>query len=207
MKPLVCAFFLSCLTAAATEIKLERVPEGGVQPQVAVQADGTVHLVYLKGEPGGSDVRYTRRAPDDSTWQPAITVNSIPKSAVAAGTIRGAQLALGKAGRAHVVWNGAAIGGNHASAPLYYARMEEGKFAPQKAVNGDTKHLDGGASVAATEAGDVFIAWHASPKVDTKESGRLIYIRRSTDDGRTFSAPAAAKGAAPGVCPCCSLKI
>jgi hypothetical protein len=33
-------------------------------------------------------------------------VNSQPESAIAAGTIRGAQLAIGKAGRVHVAWNG-----------------------------------------------------------------------------------------------------
>src|SRR5687768_13820083 len=97
MKTPILILALTMLSAAAAEVKLERVPEGGVQPQVAVQSDGTVHLVYLKGEPGGADVRYTRRGPKESAWQPAMTVNSIPKSAVPAGTIRGAQLALGKA--------------------------------------------------------------------------------------------------------------
>ncbi len=47
-------------TDSAPRIELLRVPEGGLQPQVAVDARGTVHLVYLKGDPAACDVFYTR---------------------------------------------------------------------------------------------------------------------------------------------------
>ena len=132
MKTLLTLCIFTGLQASATDVKLERVPENGVQPQVAVQTDGTVHLVYLTGQPGGADIRYTRRAAAASEWAKPVTVNSIPKTAVAVGTIRGAQLALGQGGRVHVVWNGAALKGDHAHAPLYYTRMENGKFEAQR---------------------------------------------------------------------------
>lgn len=42
---------LTVFTDGAEEVRFERVPEGGVQPQVATTRDGTLHLVYLKGDP------------------------------------------------------------------------------------------------------------------------------------------------------------
>ncbi len=198
---------LTC-PASAADARLERVPEGGVQPQAVVQTDGTVHLVYLRGDPGGCDLRYTRRAGGAKTWEPPLTVNSVPRSAVAAGTIRGAQLAAGRDGRVHVVWNGAALGGDHAAAPLYYTRMEDGgkSFSPQRDLLGNTRHLDGGASIAATDSGGVFVVWHAAPSKEGMETDRLVYVRHSTDDGTTFTSATAVEGVAPGVCACCSLK-
>ncbi|HEX2748242.1 MAG TPA: sialidase family protein [Verrucomicrobiales bacterium] len=195
-------------SSIATGVKLESVPEGGVQPQVAVQPGGAVHLVYLKEQAGGADIRYTRRAAGSTQWDPPVTVNSVAGSAVATGTIRGAQLALGKSGRVHVVWNGGAKEKDYATAPLLYARMaDDGKsFSPQQNLLGETRNLDGGASIAATEKGGVFIVWHASPKAASSESDRLVYVTRSTDDGKTFTAAAPAGGVAAGVCPCCSLK-
>src|SRR5437870_1115084 len=95
------------VTASATDVRIEAVPENGVQPQVAVDPTGTTHLVYLKGDPKACDVRYARRAKGAREWSAPLSVNSEPKSAIAMGTIRGAQLALGKGGAVHVAWNGA----------------------------------------------------------------------------------------------------
>src|SRR6187455_1147959 len=102
MKIFAILLLLHPLLAPATEVKLERVPEGGVQPQVAVSSDGIVHLVYLTGKPDGADIRYSSRKTGESAWSEPVTVNSEPRCAVAVGTIRGAQLALGREGRVHV---------------------------------------------------------------------------------------------------------
>src|SRR5689334_6544852 len=45
---------------AARKPVLLAVPDRGIQPQVAVDARGTVHLVYFKGDPGGGDLFYAR---------------------------------------------------------------------------------------------------------------------------------------------------
>jgi len=71
-----------------------------------VDASGTIHLVYLKGEAGGSDVFYTRRKPGESAFEPSIRVNSEAGSAIAMGTVRGARIAIGRGGRIHIAWNG-----------------------------------------------------------------------------------------------------
>ncbi len=205
MKTLCVLVLFLCLQAAATEVTVERVPEDGLQPQVAVQVDGTVHLVYLTGKPDGADIRYTHRALAAAAWAAPVTVNSIRHSAMAIGTIRGAQIALGKGGRVHVVWNGVGKKGEPAGAPLYYSRGLAGKFEPQRTMNEGTLHLDGGASIAATDKGAVFVVWHAALPEGKSEADRLIFINRSADEGVTFSSPAPAKGVPAGVCPCCSL--
>ena len=38
------------------EVRLQRVPAGALQPQAIMDAQGTLHLVYLKGEPKACDV-------------------------------------------------------------------------------------------------------------------------------------------------------
>src|SRR6266540_3972893 len=81
-------------------------PERGIQPQAAVDGKGVVHLIYYKGEGGGGDIFYVRQVPGQETFSKPTQVNSQPKSAMAAGTIRGAQLAVGKNSRVHVAWNG-----------------------------------------------------------------------------------------------------
>src|SRR5207249_4902338 len=120
-------YFLLALTisARAADIRIEDVPERGVQPQAVVDSAGTAHLIYLKGAPQGCDVRYVRRAKGEQEWSAPITVNSVPASAVAMGTIRGAQLALGQRRTLHVIWNGARQAdsdGEH-GAPLFYTRL------------------------------------------------------------------------------------
>src|SRR4051794_14755327 len=118
MKLLLCLLVFT-VTARAANVRVEDVPERGVQPQVVVDAAGTAHLIYLKGEPQRSDVRYVQRAKGAKTWSDPISVNNEPGTAVAMGTIRGAQLALGKGGTLQIVWNGARIGsGSAAGSPL-----------------------------------------------------------------------------------------
>jgi hypothetical protein len=210
MKYLLCLLVFT-LTAGAANVRVEDVPERGVQPQVAVDAAGTAHLIYLKGDPQRSDVRYVRRAKGAKTWSAPVAVNNEPGTAVAMGTIRGAQLALGQGGTLHVVWNGAmkpkADGAK--GMPLYYTRLEPGQtaFAPQRNLLGETGALDGGASIAADDKGDVYAVWHGKPAgAGPGETERVVFVLSSKDNGVTFGAPQVANADFAGTCACCSLK-
>lgn len=135
---------LSTGSLLRAETRVEQVPEGGLQPEVAVAGDGRIHLVYLRGDPNAAEVRYTSRKPGEQ-WEGSKTVNSIAGSGVATGSIRGPQLALGGGSTVHVLWNGAvAAPGGHAI--LWYARLAKGDsaFAPQRDLLGNTSALDGG---------------------------------------------------------------
>src|SRR6266852_3454429 len=92
--------------ADAPQVRLLRTPDDGIQPQAAVDSKGVVHLIYFKGDPKGGDIFYARRAPGQDHFSKPIPVNTQPHTAIALGTIRGAQLAVGKNGRVHVAWDG-----------------------------------------------------------------------------------------------------
>src|SRR6266699_3943446 len=127
------ALFLLALAPASLEaqhVKLVGTPDGGIQPQAAVDAKGVVHLIYFKGEPRAGDIFYVRREAGRESFTKPIQVNSRPHTAMAMGTIRGAQLAVGKNGRVHVAWDGMGEGVSSAipsgnKRPLFYARLND----------------------------------------------------------------------------------
>ena len=88
------------------QVEVIRTPDGGIQPQAVIDVAGTIHLVYFKGDPAGGDLFYVSSKTTPLDFSRPIRVNSQPGSAIAIGTIRGAQIALGKGGRVHVAWNG-----------------------------------------------------------------------------------------------------
>ena len=96
----------AALTSSATKgavgpddrVRLLRTPQAGLQPQAGIDDRGILHLVYFSGEAHQGDSFYASSPDGGATFAPAVRVNSQPESAIAAGTIRGAQLAIGKAG-------------------------------------------------------------------------------------------------------------
>src|SRR5262249_20134575 len=113
--PLFVAF---CSVAAQTPgVTTLRTPDNGIQQQAAIDSKGVVHLIYFKGEPRAGDIFYVRRGPGQNEFSKPIQVNTQPHTVMAMGTIRGAQLALGKNDRAHVVWDGMGEGASAASHP------------------------------------------------------------------------------------------
>src|SRR5262249_1162783 len=91
---------------ATDRIRVHRVPGGGLQPQVAIDDQGILHLIYFSGDARQGNVFYVKSTDDARTFSQPLQVNSQPGGAIATGQIRGGQLARGKAGRVHVAWNG-----------------------------------------------------------------------------------------------------
>ncbi len=213
----ICVFVFATFTLATQQasekVNLVRTPNNGIQPQAVMDERGTLHLVYLAGEPAASDVFYIRRAPGKEFSTP-IRVNSQTGSAIAIGTIRGAQIALGKNGRVHVTWNGsnqAAPRSRENSSPMLYARMNEAGtgFEPQRNLMQATNSLDGGGSVAADRFGNVYVVWHAAGE-QKGEQHRRVWLARSINKGRTFAREVAIDTSTDnkltGACGCCSLR-
>ncbi|MHB8522456.1 MAG: sialidase family protein [Limisphaerales bacterium] len=199
------------LAAESPQVEIIRTPDGGIQPQALIDAKGTVHLLYFKGKPAGGDLFYVRREPGRKNFSMPIRVNSQPGSAIATGTIRGGQIALGRRGRVHAAWNGGAGASavKHAGAPMLYARLNDTgtAFEPERDVITDAIWLDGGGSVAADPRGNVYVVWHASPPGNKAgEAGRAVFVAHSSDDGRTFSREAQANPQPTGACGCCGLR-
>jgi hypothetical protein len=193
-------------------VTVREVPDGGIQPQAVIDGSGVIHLVYFKGDPGAGDLFYVRLAPGEARFSPPIRVNSQPGSAVATGTIRGGQLAVGKGGRVHVAWNGssAAKPKNPISgSPMLYTRSnaERTAFEPERNLMQQTSALDGGGTVAADGLGNVYVAWHGKAAgAPDGEMGRRLWVARSQDEGATFETEAPAIATETGACACCGAR-
>jgi hypothetical protein len=208
-----CCFGLT--NSRATKVDLLRTPDGGIQPQAAVDRSGTVHLIYYKGDPAGGDIFYVHRAANGKEFSAPIRVNTQTGSAIAVGNIRGAQLALGRNGRVHVAWDGMGKGATPAKfkgkevTPLLYTRLNEGgtAFEAERNVITFAYGLDGGSSLAADPFGNVYVAWHGREAGSGEgEAGRELFVARSQDDGRTFAAEKPATSKQLGACACCGMR-
>lgn len=200
-----------CSSLLAETVKKVRVPDGGIQPQVAVDENGVAHLVYFKGTPDAGDLFYVTTKDGGANFSKAIQVNSGPGSAMAIGTVRGAHMALGRNGRVHVAWMSSRKadpkdpGG---APPMLYTRYDATgeSFEPQRNVMQYAKGLDGGGSIAADDEGNVYVAWHAIGRKPGEEN-RQVYIARSSDEGKTFARETVAFSQATGACGCCGMRV
>jgi len=198
---------------------LVRVPNGGIQPEAVVDGRGTLHLLYFAGKPSAGNLFYVRSNDYGQTFSGPVRVNSQPGSAIATGTIRGGQLAIGRSGRVHVTWNGSdgAIpkgltnpASGQPSAPFLYSRSnpDASAFEPQRNLTTRSYGVDGGGSLAADGNGNVYAGWHSLPVGGVNgEEHRLVWVARSTDDGATFSAEEPAWREPTGACGCCGVRL
>jgi hypothetical protein len=181
---------------------------------------GVLHALYFLGEPRAGDLFYVRSSDNGVTFSEPIRVNSQVASAIAAGTVRGGQLALGRGSRVHVVWNGSDAarprggvnpGTGRAGMPLLYARLNRGgtAFEPQRSLMRRTFNLDGGASITADRSGNVMVAWHGNDAegAESNEGSRRVWIARSSDEGRTFARESPAWTEPTGACGCCGMRM
>jgi hypothetical protein len=204
---------------ADNSVVLVRVPANGIQPEAIVDSRGILHLLYFAGEPRAGDLFYVRSRDYGQTFSTPVRVNSQPGSALATGTIRGGQLAIGRSGRVHVTWNGSEMAvpkgmsnpaDGQPTAPFLYTRsnVEGTRFEAQRNLTTRGYFIDGGGSIAADSRGNVYATWHAAP-VDGPpgEDRRRLWIARSTDEGATFSPEQPAWQEPTGACGCCGVRM
>jgi hypothetical protein len=218
---LTSALALPPLYAAAADnepIRIVSIPDSGIQPQVAGSGAG-LHLIYFVGDPKHGDILYRRSDDLGRTFSSPMRVNSQAGSAIAIGTIRGAQIVAGAGNRVHVAWNGSDLADPRGPAnpetgkpgsPMLYARLNDRgtAFESQRSVMQTTFGLDGGGSVAADRHGNVYVAWHGkTPGAAAGEAGRQVWLARSADEGLTFAAERAASAEPTGACGCCAMRL
>lgn len=198
------------VTAPATpKVTLIRTPHDGIQPQTVLDCHGVLHMIYFKGDASAGDIEYVRRQPSGQDFSEPIRVNSEPQSAVAVGSVRGPQLAVGRNGRVYVIWFGpqSQAGESKDAMPVFFSRLNDSHtaFEPQRNLMQYAKGGDGGISVAADARGDVYAVWHAMG-AEPGEGHRRVYLARSTDDGKTFTREVPISPATLGACGCCGMR-
>jgi hypothetical protein len=169
------------------------VPNGGEAPDAAIDAQGRIHLVYVKAE----DAYYVVSTDKGKTLSRPLRINSEPATVHPAEIFRGPVVAIGKDDQVHVVWWVNAYQRDRPKSEwgVYYSRLNPARdaFLPARNING--KPSDN-YSVAADRDGNVAVIWTA---------GTTLSVNRSRDGGKTFGAPMAAT---PRVdpCECCATR-
>jgi hypothetical protein len=94
--------------------------------------------------------------------------------------------------------------------PMLYSRLNDAHtaFEPERNLMTRTFGLDGGGTLAADATGHVYVAWHGKrPGTAAGEAGRQVWIARSSDDGKTFTAEQPAWNEPTGACGCCGMAM
>jgi hypothetical protein len=207
----VASFISRSPAAIPPAVSLIHVPDGGIQPQAIADESGALHVLYFKGDAAHGDLFYLRIISTGKFSVP-VQVNTNAASAIAAGTMRGGHLAIGRDGRIHVAWHGSDRATARApgdETPVLYSRSDKRglSFEPERnVVQRRMTGLDGG-NVAADRSGNVYVAWHAFEPGLRGEVDRRVWVARSRDDGTSFDREVAASAAATGACGCCSVGI
>ncbi|PYV16137.1 MAG: hypothetical protein DMG21_12710 [Acidobacteria bacterium] len=191
-------------------VTLVRTPQGGIQPQTALDVHGVLHMIYFKGDASAGDIEYVRREPGANEFSEPMRVNSDPMDALAVGTVRGPQMAVGRGGRVYVVWfaaDRAKIRGPKGATPVLFSRLNDAgtAFEPERNLMQYAQGVDGGLSVAADNQGDVYVVWHARGEM-AGDANRRVYLAPSTDDGKTFTRETPISPARLGACGCCGMR-
>ena len=197
----------ACLAAS---VSLTRVPDNGLQPQTATDTSGNMHLIYYQGDTAAGNLYYVRSVDGGASFNKPIRVNTHDGSAIAAGNIRGAHIALGQNGQVHVAWMGSKLAepkGPSGQPAMLYTHLNAARtaFEPERNVIHFAYGLDGGGTVAADPAGNVYVIWHAPEPGTEEEANRRVWVSRSTDDGKSFGREKMAWNEPTGACGCCGI--
>ena len=185
--------------AAGAAVTTLQIPDGGRMPRAVVDAGGTVHLVYVGDATDRANLFHVTHRSGVPGWSEPRRVNSRQHSVSGVGPVDGAQLALGRDDRLHVVWL------QSEPARFFYtrSRADGSGFEPQRDLStGDEGGLEAGPAVAADRSGSVFVFWHAGAVEDARRS---VYLTVSRDGGTTFEPARRVSPEAEGACACCGL--
>ena len=170
---LTIAFLLAAagpVAAGAGEVEYLRVPDGGIQPQAIADGEGTLHLIYYRGERQNGNIFYVTRPRGQTEWSQPLMVNSQEGSADRNEAISRAQMAIDRNGNVHVVWF------NMRPVKYWYTRKLSAGSGFERQRNLVARHNDGvetGATVAVDGKGGVYVIWHAGD--ERQEDRRAVF--------------------------------
>jgi hypothetical protein len=205
------------LSHGAERVTLQPTPNGGIRPQVFVDAKGVVHMVYAwnpnPGErPGGDNLAYARKEPGQSEFSKPIDVNSVPRSVF---PLVPSEMAVGRDGRVHVSWAASpryfrermTEGGERRMKYLFYTRLNDAgtAFEEQRNIAGDTFGFEMATAIVANSKGEVHLFWGGHQALPGGgDANRKVFGIHSKDEGRTFTGVEAVWDDGKGACACCT---
>ncbi len=200
---LVCSFVFvhsvlanESLASFRPNITIQAMAEGEIQPELLLDNQGRVHLVYFKLQDIKSRMGhlfYKQYQPEKKSWSEAIQISK--KSYRQPDVIATAKLAVDGQGQVHVTW----LGGNPTA--YLYSRSDAGveNFSAERSLV--TKYLEGAEASAVISAhkDTVTMSWMAG----WDESLRTVYSMTSNDNGKTFGDEIMLGDQSMGGCACC----
>ncbi len=182
------AFFLLCLllgglAAFAATVTVVPGPSGALAPDVAVDRNGTMHMVYGKG----NDAFYAQSMDNGKTLSQAVKMNTTLQVTTTMGE-RGPKISVASDGVIHVIWADKWSPGVK-TYPRYVNSTDGGKTFSEPKLVADVAATDG-LTMSADKDGNVLVFWHvmADPK-PVEKAATWLFMARSTDHGATFQAP------------------
>jgi len=202
-------FLLSGLTVARADVSIVKMPASASRPQVRVDTQGNIHIVYADRKNRG-DLLYIKQKAGTKGFTKPIKVNSTPRCAA------GFNMAVGKNGRVHVLIRPNAKYSRDVlkrqprivdlKFMLYCRLNDEGtQFEPQRDLSGTTYAFEGVGAVIADGNGTVYVYWHGQTQPG-RENTRQIYLAKSQDEGVKFTKPQVVHKNVVGACTCCSMQ-
>ena len=189
----------STATSPGASVMTLQAPKDARLPRAVIDAAGTVHLIFVRGEMKNGNLLYARHEPGESAWSTPEPINSQPETVTGVGPIDGGQIALSGDDRLHVVWF------QMSPTRFFYTRSSANGpgFEPQRSIGTENEEgVEAGPAVAADELKNIYVFWHAGA---VEDAHRAVSMTVSHDGGTTFNPPRLISAEREGACMCCSL--
>ena len=200
---IILALLWSVTLMAAPGVSISPTPDLGIQPRLAVDDEGNIHLLYFKKRGRSPSARegnlyYRQYQPEDGRWSTAIKVSSQAFD-LRVFSLERAALAVSGDGRVHVIWY------RPKQSQFFYTRSdpERSQFEPQRPIlSPHDGGIDAGAEIAAL-GNRVAVVWAAGDL--SKDYERAPYARISVNNGASFGPEIQIGTTGLGACGCCTL--
>jgi hypothetical protein len=143
---------------------------GSYTPKIAVEAGGTIHVVWQDWTPGNSEIFYSKSTDGGITWSAPVNVSNN------AGNQMSQTIAV-DAGIIYLAW------WDSGNREIFYSNSSDGGFTWSTPVNASNTAGNSVEPAIAVDAGTIYLAW-----ADDTPGNREVLYSKSIDGGGTWSA-------------------